>query len=221
MKKQLFIVLFIGILVMSLGLSRHSKERDIPMNVALFMRSVVALYQKGRDGCIATGFYIGDGRIVTAGHVVADIDIAYVEFEDGTKCEVLRESKPMDFDVGFAFIEPVDKPELVFDTDKVVRGQPILYCGNPSGNAFVATSGIVSGFVGVGGYFGDIELILVDAVAHRGNSGSPLIDAEGEVVGLYVGSYRLAFCGDFPVGCSVNVQVSDILTALERAELEK
>jgi len=155
-----------------------------------------------------------------AGHIIDEVELAYAEFEDGTKCEVIRESKPMDYDVGFAFIEPVDKPALVFDTDGVIRGEPVLICGNPTGNTFIATTGIVSGFVEVDGWFGDIEMILTDAIAHRGNSGSPLIDAEGEVIGVYVGTSRLTRCYAFPAGCSVNVKVSDILVALEAAELE-
>lgn len=215
MKSRLLIVLLIAFVAMGLGLKAAQNEVLSPVQVInRSMQSVVALYVDGYDGCVGTGFYIGDGKIVTAGHITADCDIAYVEFEDGTTCEVLREYMHSDYDCGFIFVEPVDKPALRFDADGVVRGEITYMVGNPSGNTFIATTGIVSGWVEVEGWFGDIVMILTDAAAHRGNSGSPLIDEDGEVIGLYVGTSRLTRCNDFPNGCAVNVQVSDILAAL-------
>lgn len=216
MKLRLLFVLLIAIVAMGFGL-KAAQEQATPVQIInRSMQSVVALYMDGYDGCVGTGFYIGDGKIVTAGHLT-EIDIAYVKFEDGTTCEVLNQYVHEDYDCGFIFVEPVDKPALRFDADGVVRGEITYMVGNPTGNTFIATTGIVSGWVEVEGWFGDIVMILTDAAAHRGNSGSPLIDEDGEVIGLYVGTSRLTNCNDFPNGCAVNVQVSDILAALEVA----
>lgn len=216
MKLRLLFVLLIAIVAMGLGLKAAQEQATPVQTINRSMQSVVALYVDGYDGCVGTGFYIGDGKIVTAGHLT-ESDIAHVKFEDGTTCEVLNQYVHGDYDCGFIFVEPVDKPALRFDADGVVRGEITYMVGNPTGNTFIATTGIVSGWVEVEGWFGDIVMILTDAAAHRGNSGSPLIDEDGEVIGLYVGTSRLTNCNDFPNGCAVNVQVSDILAALEVA----
>ncbi|MHA2022569.1 MAG: hypothetical protein ACTSWQ_02795, partial [Candidatus Thorarchaeota archaeon] len=69
------------------------------------------------------------------------------------------------------------------------------------------------------GFFGDTILIVTDAVTHGGNSGSVLVDEDGEIRGVHVGG-RLSNCGSSLHGYGVNVGVTAILNALEAAGLE-
>lgn len=186
--------------------------------VAKAMQSVVAVYHPNVD-IPASGFYIGRGIIITAGHVAGVSGLEKVVFEDGSEYDVLRQVTHPDYDCGFLYIDVVDKPALLFDLEKVRRGEEIFVLGNPAGALFVVTKGIVMGFNEANGFFGETQLIMVDAVGHGGNSGSVLLDGDGEIRGVYVGGGR-ANCGSPLHGYGVSICVEDILGALAVAELE-
>jgi len=227
MKKQLLMVTFVGLLFCVFVY--FNSTPDIPGIIEQSMKSVVMVFSEDTDEYpVASGFYIGGRIIVTAGHVAEESNkISYVEFEDGTVCKVVDTIRNPDYDCGFLIIEPIDKPALKFDTEPVVRGEVLLTMGNPHAGRgvwgftvrFNVSKGIVSGFV-YSDLSPNIELFVCDGVAHPGNSGSPLIDEEGEVKGLHVAGGR-SFCGSALHGFSMNIKVADILRALEAAGLER
>ena len=140
-------------------------------------------------------------------------------FEDGAEYKVLKQIKHPDYDCGFLLIGDCDKPALKFDFVGVQRGEEIFTLGNPSGMTFISTKGVVTGRTDSEGYFGDTLLIVVDSVAHGGNSGSVLLDTDGEIRGVHVGGYS-SRCGSSLHGYEVNICVNDILNALKVAGLE-
>ena len=192
-------------------------ERQIAV-IHQAMQSVVKVNSSLYPEYPASGFYIGDGIIVTAGHVSEVDHITSVEFEDGVVCDVLERIVHPDFDCGFLLITPVDKPGLKFDPDPVKRGLVVLTMGNPSIREdhfeFLATKGIVTGFYELDDPFGDVLLFISDAVAHCGNSGSVVVDLDGEIRGMYVGGTPGAY-GAKIHGTEMNIQATDILIALE------
>ena len=198
-----------------------NSERQIS-TIHQAMQSVVKVNSSLYPKWPASGFYIGNGIVVTAGHVSKMDHVVSVEFEDGTVCGVLERITHPDFDCGFLLIDAVDKPGLKFDPDPVKRGLVVMTLGNPTIREnhfeFLATKGIVAGFYDVGGYFGDILLFITDSVAHCGNSGSVVIDVDGEIRGMYVGGTPGAF-GVKIHGTEMNIQVADILIALDAAGL--
>lgn len=179
------------------------------------MQSVVRL-----SGTVSgTGFYIGSGIIVTAGHLAAE-GVNSVQFEDGFECVILRQIKHPAYDCGFIIIEPVDRPALEFTLDEARRGQEIFILGHPHGYLFIATKGSVVGHTRkFKDLLGDIDMIICSTPAHPGNSGSPLLDSDGKVIGLWVGG-RVSRCREFLVGLTAGVHSRDIMVALAEANLE-
>lgn len=140
---------------------------------------------------LGTGFVIDQqGHIVTNFHVVDQGDRIEVNFIDGTitRAEVVG----LDADSDLAVIK-VDLPAaqlkpVVFDnSDELIIGQRTLAIGSPFGERWTLTSGIISALgrqiEGLGGYsIGAV--IQTDAAINPGNSGGPLLNLEGNVIGV-------------------------------------
>lgn len=181
--------------------------------VAMTMQSVVKVIASGYEDMPASGFYIGNGIVITAGHVTKEESIYKVVFENGDESKVLERIVHEDFDVGFLRISEPNCPALVFDKKVLKRGESVYILGHPRGATFAVSRGIVSGRSIVAGHFGYISLLITDAIAYRGNSGSVVVDEQGEIRGVYVGTYRVSIGGTFPAGCSVFICTADILKA--------
>jgi serine protease Do len=136
---------------------------------------------------LGSGFIISnDGQIVTNNHVVADADKVTVKLADGRSFEAkVVGSDPMT-DVALIKIEAdVDLPFVSFgDSDSLRVGDEVVAVGNPFGLGGTVTSGIVSALSRdiQSGPFDDF--IQTDASINRGNSGGPLFNNAGEVVGV-------------------------------------
>jgi S1-C subfamily serine protease len=83
-------------------------------------------------------------------------------------------------------------------------------------------NGIVSGYRKAHvEYFGDIELIVATCPGTNGNSGSPLLDMEGEVVGVWIGTSQPPPFYVMLVGFGVSVPAEEIKLVLENAVMEQ
>jgi len=128
-----------------------------------------------------TGFIIDD-LIVTNSHVVAGLkevvissknikrSIAKVVYDDGY------------FDLAFISFE-FDKPKnpLTLSTKDIQNGDSVIAIGHPYGLNYSATEGIVSKASRI---YGELEYVQIDAAINPGNSGGPLINIDGEVIGV-------------------------------------
>ena len=143
---------------------------------------------KRRESGQGSGFIISaDGYIMTNNHVVADADKVTVQLLDGSEytAEIVGTDPPTD--VALIKIDADEKlPFLSLgDSDKLEVGDWVLAFGNPFGLSHTLTAGIVSakGRSGIG--LTDYEnFIQTDAAINPGNSGGPLINLDGEVVGM-------------------------------------
>jgi len=136
-----------------------------------------------------SGFFIADdGYIVTNTHIISDLDTSSIQIEtyDGKvytffeTASIIGNSK---MDVSLLKINSSDYlPLKLADSDDVFMGEKTLAIGNPFGLGFSVTQGIVSGIrkeiKGVKGY------IQTDTPLNPGNSGGPLLNMDGEVVGI-------------------------------------
>jgi S1-C subfamily serine protease len=218
--KQLLVVVLLVTIFAVLGF-RAGDVDTFPQIVDRSMQSVVEIHIEGY-GLNGTGFYVGDGKVVTAGHITEDRKVSQVVFEDGTVCESLGQFTCGEVDCGIVFIDPIDKPALKFDTDGAVRGEDVFICGNPQGVTFLVSTGVVSKVYEAepDGWWPNTTLIISSVPAHPGNSGSPLLDEDGEVIGVYVGSIRTTRCRAFPTGFAASVPTEDVLLVLEHAVVE-
>jgi len=171
--------------------------------------TLIGLYQKVNPGVVSirvltedggglgSGFLIDmDGHIVTNYHVIEGVTDLEVAFASGYKArgEVIGE----DLDSDLAIVK-VDAPEnelfplTLGDSDAIQIGQTVIAIGNPFGLAGTMTTGIVSGLgrtleslhtTADGGTFSAGDIIQTDAAINPGNSGGPLLNLQGEVIGV-------------------------------------
>ncbi|MDO9748312.1 Do family serine endopeptidase [Glaesserella parasuis] len=128
------------------------------------------------------------GYVVTNNHVIDNADKITVKLEDGREFKVkLVGADPMS-DVALIQLEnPKNLTEIkIADSDKLRVGDFTVAIGNPFGLGQTVTSGIVSA---LGRSTGDIDegyesYIQTDAAVNRGNSGGPLINLNGELIGI-------------------------------------
>jgi len=144
-----------------------------------------------------TGFVIDrQGHIITNQHVVADAEEIEVDFPSGMR--VWAEVLGTDLDSDLAVLKvdvPADKlfPLPLGDSDQVQVGETVIAIGNPFGLSGTMTSGIVSAIgrtldserASPGGQpFSSGDILQTDAAINPGNSGGPLINLQGEVIGV-------------------------------------
>lgn len=139
-----------------------------------------------RSTALGSGFVVSaEGLIVTNNHVIDGADEIEVEFFSGEKLPAKVVGKDDKTDIAVLKVQS-DKP-LPFvrfgDSDKARVGDWVLALGNPLGQGFSATTGIVSARNrALSGTYDDF--IQTDAAINRGNSGGPLFNMDGEVVGV-------------------------------------
>jgi len=147
------------------------------------------------DGSVGTGVVIVDtGVILTNLHVVYGAKQVKVTFADGleTEAEVIGERPETDLAVLQAKELPDDLvPATLRSTNGLRPGDPVLAVGFPFGIGPSASYGVISGlkreYRSASGKRILTNLIQFDAAANPGNSGGPLVTADGEVVGIVTG----------------------------------
>jgi putative serine protease PepD len=154
---------------------------------------VLIRVQNGGSGAIGTGFLVdSDGTIVTAAHVVDGGGKVQVRFEDNDAtldAETLGADESSDLAV--LRIDPSQAPHVrplaLADSDRVRVGDPTLAIGYPLGLHRTVTAGIVSGVnraIDAPNGFSIDKAIQTDAAINQGNSGGPLLDGAGRVIGV-------------------------------------
>ena len=140
-----------------------------------------------------TGFFVTPNLIATAGHVCENTELFEVMFSDGTraKADFVHMESLDRCDVGFIWLRSEhrkDRPYFNLDTE-IEIGEDLIILGYPHGlnNGVTLTKGVVSLFNRNEPYFGTKLVVHTDAAAWYGNSGGPVIDMDGEVVGILIG----------------------------------
>nr|WP_240453793.1 DegQ family serine endoprotease [Chachezhania antarctica] len=139
-----------------------------------------------RSSALGSGFVISeDGYVVTNNHVIEGADEILVEFFSGEELPATLVGTDPKTDIALLKVES-DEP-LGFvkfgDSDAARVGDWVLAMGNPLGQGFSASVGIVSARNrALSGTYDDY--IQTDAAINRGNSGGPLFDMDGDVIGV-------------------------------------
>ena len=170
---------------------------------------LTALYQNVNPGVVTiinyndlgggsgSGFVFDrDGHIVTNYHVIEGADLLEVDFPSGLKVWADLVGTDLDSDLAVLKVDvPADqlRPLALADPATIMVGQTVIAIGNPFSLNSTMTIGIISakGRVldslresGTGGYFSAGDMIQTDAAINPGNSGGPLLNLNGEVVGI-------------------------------------
>ncbi|MFR9674328.1 S1C family serine protease [Streptomyces sp. TR06-5] len=158
---------------------------------------VVTLHVSGSGGqSIGTGFVLDErGHILTNQHVIApagDAGEVQAVFRGGRTVEAHLVGGDSGYDLAVLRVQGVSglRPLVLGDSDAVRVGDPVIAFGAPYDLAGTVTTGIVSAKnrpVVTGGAQGDaayVDALQTDASVNPGNSGGPLVDAAGRVIGV-------------------------------------
>ncbi|WP_371225274.1 Do family serine endopeptidase [Roseovarius sp. 2305UL8-3] len=139
-----------------------------------------------RTSALGSGFVISeDGYIVTNNHVIESADEIIIEFFSGLELEAEIIGTDPKTDIALLKVEAdVPLPFVNFgDSDTARVGDWVMAMGNPLGQGFSVSAGIVSARNrALSGTYDDY--IQTDAAINRGNSGGPLFNMDGEVIGV-------------------------------------
>ncbi|WP_424984723.1 Do family serine endopeptidase [Microbulbifer sp. S227A] len=139
-----------------------------------------------RSSALGSGFVISeDGYVVTNNHVIDGADEILIEFFSGDELPAKVVGTDPNTDIALLKVES-DEP-LAFvsfgDSDNALVGDWVMAMGNPLGQGFSVSAGIVSARNrALSGTYDDY--IQTDAAINRGNSGGPLFNMDGEVIGV-------------------------------------
>jgi S1-C subfamily serine protease len=149
----------------------------------------------GIDRGLGSGVVVSDqADILTALHVVADATAIQVTFADGSQSSAVVTGKEPESDI--AAIRPTRPPALIVpavlgNPDAMQVGDDAFVVGNPLGLYSSMSAGVISGFDRTFTPEGSQQplkgLIQFDAAVNPGNSGGPLLNRSGQVVGIITG----------------------------------
>jgi 2-alkenal reductase len=157
----------------------------------------------GGSGGQGSGFVVSDdGYILTSSHVVTNAgagdaenvdaaDEVFVEFRDGDRVAARVLGWDLFDDIALLKVDPKHHPLTAVplgDSSRVVVGEPVAAIGSPFGAENSLATGVVSAtgrtIPALTSAFSLVNAIQIDAPINRGNSGGPLFDARGRVIGI-------------------------------------
>ncbi len=162
-------------------------KRSVTHLTRLMKRSLVKITQVGREGVdgLGTGFVVSaDGLIATNLHVIGEARPLQVELADGRALEV-EAVHATDARLDLALLKVRSeglRPLKLGDSSELEQGERLVAMGNPEGLEFSVVEGVLSAVREI-----DIEGVPMLQVAlpiERGNSGGPVLNEAGEVVGV-------------------------------------
>ena len=188
-----------GSSVVTIDTQRYVKKRKFPRNSQLFLDPYFERFfgldlpnddQPRIEQNQGSGFIFADGLVMTNAHVVNGSDKVIVGLTNGKKLKAKLIGQDFFTDLAVLKIEgkgPWPKAKLG-DSSKIKVGDWAIAVGNPFGLENTVTLGIISNLKRnvnqLGIYDKKLELIQTDAAINPGNSGGPLLNSNGEVIGI-------------------------------------
>jgi S1-C subfamily serine protease len=157
--------------------------------------------QKIRSEGLGSGVLISNKQIVTAAHVVQVADEILVQFHDGQQIYAVVVASSSYADVALLELNEIPnnpQPSPLGNSDEVKIGEEVFVIGAPYGMTYSLTSGHISGRLEpketIDGFAG-MEFFQTDAAINEGNSGGPMFNMKGEVIGIV--SHIITISGGF------------------------
>jgi len=188
-----------GSSVVTIETQKYIKKRNLSRNSPLFLDPYLERFfglnspsdnSTTIENSQGSGFIFADGLVMTNAHVVNESDRVIVGLTNGKKFKAKLIGQDFFTDIAILKIEgkgPWPKAKLG-DSTKVKVGDWAIAVGNPFGLENTVTLGIISNLkrnvTQLGIYDKKLELIQTDAAINPGNSGGPLLDSNGDVIGI-------------------------------------
>lgn len=170
------------------GVVKHAAQAVVHINVVKKMKNPRTGKITDQPGS-GSGFVIStDGYIVTNNHVIDDAGSIKISFADGLEMKAALTGTDPSTDIAILKVYDGDLKPLQFaNSDELQPGQIAIAIGNPMGLQHTVTTGVVSATgrtlrANNGRLIDDI--IQTDAALNPGNSGGPLVNSEGKVIGV-------------------------------------
>jgi S1-C subfamily serine protease len=180
----------------------------------------IELYKKDKNKEVPSGtgsgfLFSSDGFLFTNSHVVHNAEIIRVKLYDGSSRLATLIGEDLDTDLAILKISDADfTPVKLGDAEILKIGQLVIAIGNPLGFQHTVTAGVVSALgrtlEGQTGRMMD-SMIQTDAALNPGNSGGPLINTDGEVVGVNTATIRGAQGLCFAISITTAKEIADQL----------
>ena len=159
-----------------------------------------------------------DGFIVTNYHVVENADTVKVTLYNGDEYEAKYVGGDEDYDIAVIKVEATDLQAVTLgDSSKLNVGDHVLAVGNPLGElTFSMSGGMVSSVnraINVGGI--PFNMIQTDTSINAGNSGGPLFNSYGEVVGIVSAKYSSSSSGASVEGLGFAIPMNDVFAMIQ------
>ena len=171
MKYRIVSVILLFVLLISFSVQAMN------FNVDEVFDSVVVIYSSGGSG---SGFAIDKNLILTNSHVVGSDSSVTVVLYDGTKTRGKVIKRDENIDLAIVSVNEEFTP-LVTDASALSVGQDVYAIGAPKDMPYTMTKGIVSS---VDRTLGFNKYTQIDASVNSGNSGGPLLNDDGKVIGI-------------------------------------
>jgi len=157
---------------------------------------------------VGSGFFISeDGYVLTNNHVVDDATDIFVTLTDGRELKAKVIGTDERTDVALLKVDAKGMPTLpIGDDKKIKKGQWVLAIGSPFGLDSTVTAGIVSAINRDTGDY--LPFIQTDVAVNPGNSGGPLLNLAGEVIGI--NSQIVSRSGGF-MGISLAIPIDEVM----------
>ena len=130
---------------------------------------------------LGSGFAIGENCIVTNAHVVHDPEDVVLTTYDGKTHSAYLAGIDQDKDIAILVVDAKFTPLKVADYKSLNTGDDVYAIGAPKSMAYTLTKGVISAKERK---IGDYTYIQTDAAINEGNSGGPLLNKEGSVIGI-------------------------------------
>lgn len=207
--RSVVIGIVLGVLIV-FGIFRYQEDQDAVhdriselqrQQEIVLMSNLPALIKKVAPSVVyvkapywsGSGIIVGSSIVLTARHIVRDAENLEIETVDGNVYKAISWIEDKENDCGLIFFDSrMEFTNIVTfaNSDELQIGQSVFTMGSPYGKQLfnTATFGIISGLDRNIRYFGTCGLITSDAAANPGNSGGPVFNIEGKVIGILVGS---------------------------------
>lgn len=175
------------------------KESDLPAVIASAKPAVVTIISGRSQG---SGFVISaDGLILTNAHVIDDSNIM-IKFIDGSTAKAVLIKLDATNDI--ALLRAKGKESFPYlrlgNSDNCSEGETVIAIGTPTGLESTITKGIISSIRKLPNR---ITIIQTDAAINAGNSGGPLLNIQGEVIGI--NTFKMVKAGIEGLGFALSI----------------